>query len=134
MATTSRIARGFFGLMGLLFVYAAVIQLNDPDPILWVGTYGAAALICLFEAAGRPLPLAVVGTLTAVTAGWAIWLATIVFGAGEVRQMFPDQEETGYVVVDTEEGREMGGLAIIALTLGGAAVVRGRRGEPESEA
>jgi hypothetical protein len=110
--------RGFFGFMGVLFVYATVVQYNDPDPVLWMATYGVAAACCLFEAAGRPLPTPLIGTMTAVTAAWSIGLATIVFGGGEVRQMFPDEEKTGMVIVDTEEGREMGGLAIVAVTMG----------------
>lgn len=118
--------------MGLLFVYGGVVQFNDPDPVIWVATYGAAAICSFFTAAGRPLPTAVVGTIAAATAIWSIWLATIVFGGGDVRQMFPDQEKTGIVIVDTEEGREMGGLAIIAATLAGLAIA-GRRRRAESD-
>jgi hypothetical protein len=120
-------ARVVFGLIGLLFVYAGWIQLNDPDPLLWVATYLVAAIFCFFAAARRPLPAPVVGTYGAITAAWAIWLASIVFGGGEVRQMFPDQEKTGMVIVDTEEGREMGGLTIITLAMVGLVAYERRR-------
>ncbi len=40
------------GLMLVLFATAAVVQLNDPDPALWVGLYGAAALACVLFMAG----------------------------------------------------------------------------------
>lgn len=106
-----------FALVALLFVWAAYLQLNDVDPALWVTVYAVAAVCAAASALGRPLPVAVPVVVGAVCAVWALWLATLVFGGGEVRQMFPEEEGTGLAVVDTEEGREMGGLAIIAVTM-----------------
>lgn len=124
------VARGFFGLMALLFAYAAFLQLNDPDPAVWVAIYGAATLALIPAVLRRPLPRAVPATLATVSLAWALWLATIVFGDQPVHDMFPDQEKTGWVIVDAEEGREMGGLLIIAATM--AALVAYRGPEPPS--
>jgi len=40
-------------LMGLLFVWFAAMQLNDPDPGLWIGTYGVVAALSFVAAADR---------------------------------------------------------------------------------
>ena len=33
-----------------LFVVFALLQINDPDPYVWIPIYGVAALICIFNA------------------------------------------------------------------------------------
>lgn len=79
----------------------AALQLNDPDPGLWIGVYLAAAVVL---GAGRWLPRAA-GALLAAGAGlWAVTLAAAVAGRGERW-------------VD-EAGREAGGLLLVALVLG----------------
>jgi len=113
--------------MALLFAYAAFLQFNDPDPLVWIAMYGAAALPCLAAAAGRPAPWPVPALVAAIAAVWAIWLATIVFGDQPTTDMFPDQETTGWVIVDAEEGREMGGLAIVAVGMLALAFITRRR-------
>ena len=104
-------------LFSALFAWAAWLQLNDPDPILWCATYLIAALFAAAAAAGRPLPAAASAAFALVTAAWAFWLATIVFGDGETQRMFPGEKGTGLAFVDSEEGREMGGLAIVAVAM-----------------
>jgi transmembrane protein TMEM220 len=37
------------GIMLLMFVFSAVVQVNDPDPVAWMGIYGAAATVCGLE-------------------------------------------------------------------------------------
>lgn len=110
-------SRMAFALLSVLFVWAAWLQLNDPDPILWMTTYMIAALFAAAAAACRPLPAAASALFALVTAAWALWLATIVFGGGETQQMFPGEAGTGLAFVDSEEGREMGGLAIVAAVM-----------------
>ena len=39
-------------LWGLLFAYAAVVNLNDPDPMLWLVLYGTGVGICAMDATG----------------------------------------------------------------------------------
>jgi hypothetical protein len=36
--------------LAALFVFSAVLQYNDPDPLLWMSIYLAAGLICAFAA------------------------------------------------------------------------------------
>jgi hypothetical protein len=40
-------------LLTALFLVSAVLQLNDPDPVLWTILYLAIALICGFAAFGK---------------------------------------------------------------------------------
>ncbi len=40
----------------LFFAACTVLQINDPDPMLWIALYGGAALVCLPVARGRPSP------------------------------------------------------------------------------
>ncbi len=109
------IKRAFALLFAGLFVWSAYLQLNDPDPVLWVLVYGIAAALCFACVLKRDLATAMrvfaaFALLGAAISAFEVWF-------GEPRLMFPDNEMTGWVIVDTEEGREMGGLAIIAIVL-----------------
>ena len=43
----TRFIKLFNGLFLILFVGSAGAQLNDPDPWLWIGLYGVAAVFCV---------------------------------------------------------------------------------------
>lgn len=65
-------------LMLLAFVFSVVVQLNDPDPWLWVAVYGLAGVAIVLSLAGRnhwALPAGL-----ALTLGWALTIAPRVFG------------------------------------------------------
>jgi hypothetical protein len=97
----------------LLFLWAASVQLNDPDPLVWIGVYVVAAALSALTPWGR-LPWWVSAAWAAPVGGWSLWLAARVLGQ---QPLF-----------DSEEGREMMGLAILALwALAQAAVARKRR-------
>jgi hypothetical protein len=38
--------------MAVLFLVAAAVQYNDPDPLRWMAIYGLAGLACLLALAG----------------------------------------------------------------------------------
>lgn len=107
--------RIIFGIFAILFVAAAVLQFNDPEPILWIGIYGVAFGFSASGAAGRPPPrLALVG-YGAVCIGYAALLAYQI-GVGDVSAMY-ETVEGSPSLWQTAEGRELGGLAIaIAVT------------------
>ena len=98
-------------LMLLMFVFSVIVQYNDPDPWVWMPVYGAAAVACGLELAGKLrwwLP-------TLVGVGSVIWAATIaphVFGRVPFLEMFRawEMKNTG-----VEESREMYGLLIVAV-------------------
>lgn len=54
-------------LLGLTMLVFGLVQLNDPDPLIWVTYYAAVACACTV-AAYRPLPGFVLLALAAVTA------------------------------------------------------------------
>jgi hypothetical protein len=39
--------------MAALFLFAAAVQYNDPDPLRWMAVYGLAALACVLSLARR---------------------------------------------------------------------------------
>jgi hypothetical protein len=98
-----RIQKVASGFMGLVFLLAAAVQYNDPDPLIWALVYLSAAAASLLPLAGRSsrwLALA----LALVCLPWALVLAFRVLG----RQP----------LLESEEGREMLGLLLVTLWMG----------------
>ena len=119
------LARLVFAGMCALFVYAAYLNLNDTDAALWVGVYGVSAVLTGLAAGNHPAPAQLHIAMMLGMLLWAIHLYDIVFqGAGTVTPMFPERQLTGNLWVDTEEGRELGGLLICAATLAAMAAVQ----------
>ena len=58
-------------LLGLGMLLFALLQLNDPDPLIWVSYYAAIACACTV-AAYRPLPRVAFLVLLALTAAGAL--------------------------------------------------------------
>jgi hypothetical protein len=97
--------------MASLFAFAALLQLNDPDPIRWVAIYSAACALSLLAAFRRRVMPALV---IAVAVVGLVWAALIGFGgpgASEYGHMFDAWEMTSPSV---EEAREASGLVIVA--------------------
>jgi hypothetical protein len=102
--------RGLQILFALVFLFSALMQYNDPDPVRWVALYGAASLASVLALWGRGswlLPAAV--ALAAVA-----WAATIAPHLGGVRipDLFAEFEMKDEGV---ERAREVGGLLIVAV-------------------
>lgn len=93
--------------MAALFLWAAYVQLNDPDPGTWVPIYGAAAAGSLLFAFGKLKP-------------WVALLLAIAFAVGAFLYWPESFEgvnfgEKGMANMNIERGRESLGLAITAL-------------------
>lgn len=100
------------GLVLILFVWAAVVQYNDPDGLLWVAIYGGAALCCVLYAAGR-LPTSWALVVSVISTLWGLYLLLRIFGFGAFF------DTTGNEMMGLmEESREMLGLFIIAAWCG----------------
>jgi hypothetical protein len=98
----------------LFFLVAMILQYNDPDWPAWFAVYGLATILAfLFWSKRAPSLLAAL--LGLMSLGWSIWLATGVIG----RQPLMD-----------EEGREMMGLAIVAIWMAGIAGAGRREQKP----
>ena len=94
--------------MAALFVYAVYVQHNDVDPIRWMLVYGAAAAFSLVGAFRR-IPFAVLLALFLVSLIWAATIAPSVIGKQSL--------------VDSEEGREMLGLSLVAVWMAALVVL-----------
>ena len=108
-----------------LFAVCVALQYNDPDPIRWMAIYGAAlvasAALPLVRAARWSRPLAYL--TAAIAAVWGTVLLVRVWGVISPSDLVEKMSEKGGAV---EEGRECGGLLIVAVWLAIAATVRGR--------
>lgn len=118
-----------FGLFSVLFLYAAYIQLNDPDPALWMAIYGTAAVICLAELIGHPFPSALTGALSVAAIVYAVYLSYL-FVNGHAEPMYPEKAGETVAFLETEEGREAAGLLIAATIVGFSAANSDRIPEP----
>lgn len=102
-------------ILTILFALFAVVQFNDPDPIVWVIIYGTVAVISGFAAAGKydkNVILTVIGICI-------IWMLTLVPGVVDwVEKGMPSI--TGSMKAESphvEYLREFLGLFIMILVL-----------------
>lgn len=103
------------GLGAILLLVAALFQHNDPDPHIWIPIYLIPSVICLFAISGGmhwSIPIVVSGF---AHAGFGL-MAIRVFGE---QHLF------------SEAGREMWGLLMIALGLGGLGMLLRLRGRKD---
>ena len=109
--------------MAVLFAFAAAVQYNDPDPLQWMAMYGLAMLACGLARAGR-LPR----LLTALAGlGALVWAGTLAPGVVERVSLGELFQSYGMLSTAVEEGREMGGLLIVAAWMGVLTLVRAGR-------
>jgi Transmembrane family 220, helix len=97
-------------VMTACFVFSAIVQYNDPDPLVWISIYGLAGLACVLAIVGRlnwVFPAAV--GITALI--WAMTLAPNVIGNVRFAELFEAFEMKDERV---EVAREFGGLLIVA--------------------
>lgn len=101
-------------IVAAFFFLCAIVQYNDPDPLLWMMVYTVAALACVLFHLKR-LPLAAAGGLGALVFLLGVYLTYRVIS---MHQFFFD-----------EEGREMMGSFLVTLWM----VVLYLRGKKEAE-
>ncbi len=113
--------------LAALFLVAAALQYNDPDPELWMPLYLGAMAGCLLvwrAPAHWLLPAAV----AAVALGWAATMAPTVLPRFVLADLVRSMKAENPAI---EESRELGGLLIVAawmLVLTARAVRARRRG------
>ena len=98
------------GIMLLMFLFSASVQFNDPDPIVWIGIYSAAAGVCGLEILRRPSALAA----KAVALIALVWAGSLFLRAHDVpiSSLFAEWEMGDLRI---EEAREMYGLTIVGV-------------------
>lgn len=104
-----RIYRFGLALMAAVYVLSAAVQYNDPDPFAWVVIYLAAAGVSM--AALAAIPVWRVAASVAVAA--LVWATTLL--PAVARASLPALFESWEMMsADVEEGREVGGLLLVA--------------------
>jgi len=95
-------------LMAALFVVAAAVQWNDPDPFYWIAIYGVAALLAARGAQGQlPLP----PNAAALVVFTVLALRALPDLLGARAEAFTHWKMTA---ASDEVAREAGGLALCA--------------------
>lgn len=115
------------GLFAAIFVLAAGLQWNDPDPLVWIVGYLAAAVLSGAAALGRT-PWAANAVAAAVFGIWFLTLAPTLPGADT--EAFSSFEMKAS---DHEEPREAIGL-LLCMGWCGVLAVHGWRYRDEREA
>lgn len=118
-------------VMLLAFVFSVLVQVNDPDPLVWMTVYGLAAVACGLSIARRghwTFPAAV----AVATVIWAVTIAPRVVGRVPFLDMFGAFEMADAGI---EESREMYGMLLVAawMTVLSVRRARRRRAEPEPQ-
>ncbi|MEM8894591.1 MAG: transmembrane 220 family protein [Bacteroidota bacterium] len=104
------------GMLAVLFLLFAVVQFNDPDPLLWIAIYGIVALVSIGAFFNKYHHYTLISLILIITV-WSLILVPNVFAwltssdlsqiAGEMMDDVPHIEGT----------REFGGLVIADIAL-----------------
>jgi hypothetical protein len=98
-------------LFALSFLASVALQYNDPDPLAWMLIYGLAAVLCVGWERSR-IPRWAPAVLAVAAGGWALRILLTVPAGVEV---FPALTDWGMYTPGSEELREIGGLALVAI-------------------
>lgn len=112
-------------VMAAVFLFGAIVQVNDPDPLPWIGIWLAASAVALIAARGTPR-LWQPATVALIAFGWALLIELQASGRAPFLDLFAEWEMRDDVV---EETRETYGLVLIGawmLVVAGQ-VLRSRR-------
>src|SRR5688500_3113806 len=109
--------------LAFLFALSAGLQVNDPDPGVWITAYLAASIVVGVLPLRRHIGFAalVLGFGAVV---WAAYLGKQAFGTVGASDLFMKMSEKGGLV---EVGREAVGVAIMAAALIGCGTFRALR-------
>lgn len=104
-------------LLAVLFVTFAFVQVNDPDPVVWILIYGAMAVTCILAAFGRYYNAALIVLLILYTAYSIVFFPGVVewLRSDDKSMLFDDIAKMQYPYI--EESREFLGLAICIAVL-----------------
>jgi len=104
-------------LLAALFVVFAFLQLNDPDPVVWILIYGVMAVACVLAAFGYYYTKVIIAILIGFGAYSFFFLPGVLtwFRSDDKALLFDDIAKMQYPYI--EESREFLGLFICMLVL-----------------
>ncbi len=110
MNPSTNVIKWLYRLMVVVFVASAVVQYNDPDPLVWILIYGLAAAASLAAVSWNRAWLlsSIVGVVAIV---WSVAIVPHFFGKVGFSEIF---ESMTMKSVEVEYAREFGGLLIVA--------------------
>jgi len=112
----STLARISFGLAAALFLWAVILQFNDEQAVVWTTLYLVASGFTAAGAAGRPPSLPLLGVFGSGCAVYAAVLGYFV-ATGDATPMFETPATGERTLFEWKETREIGGLAIVVVTM-----------------
>ena len=99
--------------LGIIYILFALVQINDPDPILWILIYLIPASISFYLLKWRINPFLLLGL------GIIYFIGAIYLFPPSVSEWISVEEEAkslGMMMPGIEEGREAAGLFLCSLT------------------
>lgn len=104
------VVRALYAVLALAFAVSVLVQLNDPDPLPWMGIYGSALVLAVLACGGRPL------AWQSVAIGGLAVLWALVLSPSLPRLQEPAVRDWSMKKGDmlAEEARECGGLLVVA--------------------
>lgn len=103
-------------ILSFMFLLFAVVQYNDPDPLIWISIYMYAAILCFLAGTGRYyksfiLAGVVVSFVWALTLAASILVAVKNYGTESIVSLSMVKNN------EVEEAREALGLVIVSIVL-----------------
>lgn len=104
-------------VLATMFLLFAFVQINDPDPVIWILIYGAMAVVCIFAAFGRHYPMVTSALLIVFLAYSFFYISGVVewLNSEDKSMLFDDIAKMQYPYI--EESREFLGLFICMAVL-----------------
>ncbi|MGC1244436.1 MAG: transmembrane 220 family protein [Chryseosolibacter sp.] len=104
-------------LFAILFIVFAFVQINDPDPVVWILIYGAMAVTCILAAFRQYYYPLLIGLLVIYAAYSFVFFPGVVewLHSADKSLLFDDIAKMQYPYI--EESREFLGLSICMFVL-----------------
>ena len=104
-------------VLAVLFVIFAFVQVNDPDPVLWILIYGLMAVACILAAFGQIYTKVLIGLLILYAAYSFVFVSGVLqwIRSEDKSMLFDDIAKMQYPYI--EESREFLGLLICVVVL-----------------
>jgi hypothetical protein len=104
-------------VLAVMFVLFAFVQINDPDPVLWILIYGLMAVACVLAAFGRYYSIALIVLLILYFAYSFINISSFLewLRSDDKSMLFDDVAKMQNLYI--EESREYLGLMICIVVL-----------------
>lgn len=104
-------------LLAVAFIVFAFVQINDPDPVIWILIYGAMAVTCVLAAFGHYYYIVLGGLLIIFVAYSFVFFPGVLewLRSPDRSMLFDDIAKMQYPYI--EESREFLGLLISIVVL-----------------